>query len=478
MLEVAIIGAGFSGIGMGIRLRQSGVQNFLIFERAQRPGGVWRDNRYPGSACDVESALYSFSFAAHPDWSRRFAQAAEIDKYLADCCQLFELDLHLRCQHELLAADWDSELACWQLKTSQGVFQARVLISATGAFSEPKQPSLPGLESFGGTVFHSSRWPSDFNLNGQRVGVIGTGASAIQFIPAIQPQVAQLNVFQRTPAWIVPRPDRLISQRGQQLYRHLPVLQRLRRWQIYVVRELIGIGFRRPGLMPLMQKYALHHLQRSVHDPDLRQRLTPDYAMGCKRVLLSNNFYPAMTQSNVNLITDAIKAVTPSGLLTRSGQAYACDVLIFGTGFNVNQNILASRITGLQGSTLDDCWQGSPRAHLGTMVAGFPNFFLLLGPNTGLGHSSVVLMIEAQIELVLLALALIQKNNKALQPRADVQTNFVSQIEQRSAHTVWSAGCRSWYLDQTGRNATLWPGSIGEFKRRLLPLRPHEYEFL
>lgn len=477
MLAVAIIGAGFGGIGMGIRLRQRGIDDFLIFERAATSGGVWRDNTYPGCACDVDSDLYSFSFAPKSDWSHRFARGPEIQAYLQACCERFELSSQLRFGHELISARWDAEQDCWHLETNQGLFRARVLVTATGAFSEPKLPALPGLESFQGDSFHSSRWDAGCELAGRRVGVIGTGASAIQFVPEIQPQVGHLSLFQRTPAWIVPRPDAPVSPRRQALYSSLPLLQRLRRLSIYLVRELIGLSFRHPRLMGMNRQYALWHLKRSVRDPELRQQLTPDYAMGCKRVLLSSVFYPALTQDNVSVVSSPITALTATGARTADGREHPLDVLIFGTGFEVSEFRLAERIRGRTGECLSELWQGSPSAHLGTMVAGFPNLFLLLGPNTGLGHSSVVLMIETQIEFVLQALDALAGRGQALEPKPEAQGGFMTELDKQSGRTVWSSGCRSWYLDAQGRNAALWPASIGSFRRRLLPLRLQEYNF-
>lgn len=475
--RVAIIGSGFGGIGTAIRLRQAGVTDFVILERAQALGGVWRDNRYPGCACDVQSLLYEYSFAPNPDWSERYSPQSEIWAYLERCATDFGVRPHLRFDHEVRSAAWDHASRCWRLETTQGPLTAAVLVSAVGALSEPEIPDLPGLADFAGPAFHSARWDHRAALEGKRVAVIGTGASAVQVVPAIQPVVARLTVFQRTPAWVVPRRNRPIGPRWRALYRRLPALRRAARAGLHASRELLGLAFRHPRLMRLLQGAARLHLRRSVRDPDLRAALTPDYTIGCKRIMVSDDYFPALTRANVRVVRRPVVAVRPHAVVDGEGVSHEVDVIVLCTGFLASEFPFGSRIRGRDGRSLAEVWEGSPKAHLGTTVAGFPNLFILQGPNTGLGHSSVVLMQEAQYDHVVAALAHLDRMGvAAIEPRAEAQAAFVAEMDRRMGSTVWlRGGCRSWYLDATGRNSTLWPGGIGEFRRRVSRFRPSEY---
>ena len=382
-VRVAIIGSGFGGIGTAIRLKQSGIADFVIFERASDVGGVWRDNSYPGAACDVPSHLYSFSFAPNPDWSHHFSPQPEIWEYLRRCVQQFSLQPHLRLNHEVRSARWNDKKLYWEIATSQGDYTASVLVMATGALSEPNLPALPGLENFKGVTFHSARWNHSFDLRGRNVAVIGTGASAIQFVPAIQPGVAKLYLFQRTPAWVLPRGDHAIDESQQQKFRRFPLAQKFQRAKIYLQLERDGIGFRRPELMKIAEKAALEHLQKQVTDPDLRAKLMPNYTIGCKRILISDNYYPAVTQPNVELITSGVGELRAHSIVGNDGVERPLDAIIFGTGFHVTDFPFAAHVWGRGGVNLGECWAESPKAHVGTTVAGFPNFFILQGPNTG-----------------------------------------------------------------------------------------------
>lgn len=476
--RVAIIGSGFGGLGAAIRLRQEGQRDFVVLERAGDVGGTWRDNAYPGCACDVESHLYSFSFAPNPGWSRRYAPQPEILAYLRACAERFAVLPHVRFGHEVCGAAWDAQAGRWRLRTSHGPLSADVLVAAPGPLSEPALPALPGLDRFAGKVFHSARWDHGHDLRGRRVAVIGTGASAIQFVPEIQPLVGRLHLLQRTPPWILPRRDRAVSAGLRRLLTALPPAQRLLRAGIEVQRELLGVPFLHPGLMQYGQRAALQHLARQVPDPALRARLTPGYTMGCTRVLLSDNYLPALSQPNVEVITSGVRAVLPHAIVTEDGAERAVDTIICGTGFQVTDPPISHLLRGREGKTLAEVWQGSPRAHLGMTVSGFPNLFLLLGPNTGLGHTSVVLMIESQVEHLLAALRhLDQRGLRALEPRPAAQAAFVAEVDARMRHTVWSTGgCRSWYLDPSGRNSTLWPGSTWRYRARGERFRPAEYQ--
>jgi cation diffusion facilitator CzcD-associated flavoprotein CzcO len=476
-VRVAIIGSGFAGLGMAIRLKQSGEQDFLVLERAHEVGGVWRDNTYPGCACDVQSHLYSFSFAPNPGWTRSYSPQPEILRYLRGCAERFEILPHVRFGHAVRDAAWDASAGAWRLDTSHGELLAEVLVAGAGALSEPSTPSLPGLERFQGKVFHSARWDHDYDLAGKRVAVIGTGASAIQFVPRIQPQVARLDLYQRTPPWVLPRGDHALGALARRIYRAVPALQQLTRARIYMLREMTLFGFTNPAVMRLGQRLAVRYLERTVRDPELRKKLTPDYTIGCKRVLISDDYLPSLTQPNVELITDGIREIREHSIVADDGTEREIDAIIFGTGFHVSDMPIAKHVRGREGLTLQEIWRGSPKAHLGTTVAGFPNFFMLQGPNTGLGHTSVITMIESQIEHVLGALRWLKKSGAvSLEPRADAQERFVRQVDEKMRGTVWtSGGCNSWYLDETGRNSTLWPGSTISFKRRLARFRPWEY---
>lgn len=478
-VDVAIVGSGFAGIGMAIRLKQQGMSSFVMFERASDVGGVWRDNAYPGAACDVQSHLYSLSFAPNPHWQHSYSRQPDIWAYLQGCIEQFGLRPHLRLRHTVIAARWHAETQRWQIDTDRGMWMARFLVLAAGALSDPAIPRLPGLDTFAGPAFHSASWDASVDLSGKQVAVVGTGASAIQFVPAIQPRVARLHLFQRTPAWVVPRGDRPLGWTQRRLFARFPFLQKIRRATIYAVRELMGVSFRRPAMMRVLEKQARHYLHQVVGDPALRAKLTPDYTMGCKRILISDDYLPALTRPNVEVIPAGIAEVRPQSIVDSEGVERPVDAIIFGTGFRVTDQPLMHHIYGRAGQSLADTWQGSPRAHLGTLVAGFPNLFLMQGPNTGLGHSSVILMIEAQIGLVLRALRYLRLHRLAtLEPTAAAQAAFVASVNRMLAGTVWvTGGCTSWYLDATGRNSTMWPGSIGAFRRRLAHFRPGEYVF-
>ena len=475
--RVAIIGSGFGGLGTAIRLRQRGEEDFIIFERASDVGGTWRDNSYPGCACDVQSHLYSFSFAPNPDWTRSYSPQPEIWDYLRRCARDFGVLPHIRFRHEVREAAWDDGAQHWRVETSGGLYTADVLVMASGALSEPRLPALPGFEYFRGKSFHSARWDHDYDLRGKRVAVIGTGASAVQFVPEIQPLVERLHIFQRTPPWVMPRNERAFSERERSMFRRFPLLQRGARAGIYAFREMFVFCFRHLRMSRLIRRVALRHLKRSVPDPALRARLTPAYEIGCKRILVSNDYLPALTRPNVELVTAGVAEVREHSIIDAEGVERAVDAVIFGTGFRVTDQPLAGHVRGRGGVTLEEVWRGSPRAHLGTTVGGFPNLFILLGPNTGLGHNSVVYMIEAQIEHFMSALEFMGRSGVAvIEPRPEAQAAFVGEVERRMEGTVWVAGrCASWYLDRTGRNSTIWPDFTWRFRRRVARLDPSEY---
>ncbi|WP_247662781.1 NAD(P)/FAD-dependent oxidoreductase [Micromonospora sp. U21] len=473
---VAIIGAGFGGLGAAIRLQRAGFTDYLVFDRGDDVGGTWRDNSYPGCACDVPSHLYSFSFAPNPRWSNTFSSQREIWDYLRGCVDRFGIRPKLRLRHEVREASWDDQRQRWLLRTSGGDHTARVLICAAGPLSDPAIPDLPGMDDFAGTVFHSARWQHDHDLTGRHVAVIGTGASAIQFVPQIQPMAETLTLFQRTPAWIMPRLSRRISRVEQAVFRTVPGAQRAVRAALYLVRDTMGLGFLHPAVNRFAARLSLRTLRRQVTDPHLRDKLTPRYTMGCKRVLISNDYWPALTRPNVDVVTAGIARIVPDGLVTADGVHHPADTVILGTGFHVTDSPIVARIHGRGGRSLAEAWTPSMHAYRGTAIAGFPNLFFLLGPNTGLGHTSVVLMIEAQLHLVLAALRHMRaKGIQTIEPTDDAQRRWTERIEQKMAGTVWQTGCSSWYLDTTGRNTTIWPGFATSFRMRLRRFRPADY---
>jgi cation diffusion facilitator CzcD-associated flavoprotein CzcO len=479
-VDVAIVGSGFSGLCMAIKLREAGMDDFVVLERGDAVGGTWWFNTYPGCGCDVPSHLYSFSFAPNPDWSRTYSKQGEIEAYLQRVARDFDLGRFVRLGTTVTGSAWDEDEQRWHVETDRGSLSARVLVSAAGALSDPATPELEGLERFQGHTFHSARWDHDYDLKGKRVAVVGTGASAIQFVPAIAPDVAQMHVFQRTAPWIMPHSDRPISVRERQLYRRFPVLQRLVRGGIYSARELLVLGFvKQPRLMKVVERLARKHMDRQISDPELRRKVEPGYTIGCKRILPSNQWYPALGRDNVELVTDGIAEVREHSLVTGAGEEVEVEVdaIIFGTGFKVTDMPVARCVRGRAGRTLEEHWDGSPRAHLGTTVPGFPNLFMLLGPNTGLGHSSMVYMIESQVAHVMGALEEMRRRGAAtLEVRAEAARDFNAALDEQMKDTVWSTGCKSWYLDDTGRNSTLWPDWTFAFRRRAARFEAADYE--
>lgn len=466
--KLIIIGSGFSGIAAGARIKQEGEDDFIILERSGDVGGVWRDNRYPGCACDVESHLYSFSFAPNPEWSRKFSPQPEILDYLKKCMKDFGLIKHIRFHHEVLRLDWDEAHSEWRIRTNNGEFSAQFVIGAFGALSNPSIPRLNGIESFKGEVFHSADWPVTFNPKGRRIAVIGTGASAIQFIPHLQPHARFLHVFQRTPAWVIPRLDGTISRKRRKLYKQFPLLQKMARLEIYLKREALVLGFRHPKWLKIVEKIAVKHINNAIKNPALLEKLTPRYKIGCKRILLSNTYYPTLSQPNVDVNVHGVSEMTEDAVIDTRGNKVPVDAVIFGTGFQVTELPMAKNIFGRNGHSLLEKWKGSPKAFMGTTIAGFPNFFVLQGPNTGLGHSSVILMIEAQVEHILKALKHVEQNKlTSIEPSIVSQHRFVALTDKLMQGTVWNTGgCHSWYIDETGRNSTLWPGFTFSFKKK------------
>lgn len=479
-VEVLIIGAGISGLGVGALLDRAGIKSLRILESGADVGGTWRENTYPGCACDIPSPLYSFSFAQKPDWTRLFAPQEEILDYLRDVARRRNLTKRIRFGATVEQARWSADTARWQVTTADGgQYRARFLISAVGALHHPVIPDLPGIESFRGNAFHSANWDHDLDLTGKRVAVIGTGASAIQFVPAIADQVAALTVFQRTPPWIVPRTDRAFSPRHRRLARLLPPYRAWVRNRLYWIHEKRAAGFvSDPTAMAKTADLARRLLRRQVPDETLRAQLTPDYAIGCKRLLISSTWYPTLSRPHVDVRSGPVREITRDAVVGHDGVPAPADVIIYGTGFDSQNTVTRLRIVGRDGVELADAWKDGNEAYLGTTVTGFPNFFVMAGPNTGLGHNSQIFMIEAQARYVVGCLrGLRRRGAAALEVRAEVQQEFTTWLQDRMAATVWqSGGCRSWYQhDRTGRNTILWPDTAIAFWRRTRRVRMRDY---
>jgi cation diffusion facilitator CzcD-associated flavoprotein CzcO len=480
-VRVAVIGSGFGGLGAAVRLRREGITDFVVLERADSVGGTWRDNSYPGCACDVPSHLYSFSFAPNPDWPRAFSGQEHIRAYLERVTDTFGLRPHLRFGAEVRQARWDAETSRWHLTTAAGDLTADVVVSATGPLSDPKIPDIPGIEDFPGRVFHSARWDHDYDLKGKRVAMVGTGASAIQIVPAIQPEVASLTVVQRTPPWVMPRVDRGVSTAERWLHGKVPATAKARRGLLWLIREFqVGAFVRHPKLLKAAERVAAGHLRRSVKDPELRARLTPDYTIGCKRILLSNTYYPALAQPNTEVVTSALTEVRGSTIVTADGTEREVDAIVFGTGFHVTDMPIGDRVIGADGRTLAEHWKDGMAALRGCAVDGFPNLLFIIGPNTGLGNSSMILMIESSLNYVADFMRTLDATGAAaLTARPEAVTAWNEEMQRRAARTVWNTGgCKSWYLDANGRNTTAWPGTTAEFRRATRQLQLSEYEVL
>jgi cation diffusion facilitator CzcD-associated flavoprotein CzcO len=475
---VLVVGAGASGLGAAIRLGQAGIDDLAVLEKAATLGGTWRDNTYPGCACDVPSALYSYSFAPNPGWTRAFAGQAEIRTYLRNTASRFGVPDKIRYGVEVTRAQWNARDARWELETSQGSYTAQILVAGTGPWHEPKIPDLPGLGGFPGEVFHSARWNHDHDLTGKRVAVIGTGASAVQFVPEIAPRVARLHLFQRTAQWVLPKPDHHVPGVERFLLRRFPALQRALRSAEYGAMETLGFGFRHPWLLRQVQKLGLAHLRLTVRDPVLRKALTPDYTLGCKRLLMSNTYYRALTRSDVDVHATAVSSVSGNRVVGADGSAADVDTIIFGTGFHILDMPVSARVFDHDGRSLDDHWKGSPQAHLGTTVAGFPNLYLLLGPSLGTGHSSAFMILEAQLRHTVAAVTRTLRSGWAsVSVRPEVQAAFNAEVQAALPGTVYqSGGCSSYYTDVNGRNSFSWPFSTGRLRARVGSFDEADYE--
>jgi cation diffusion facilitator CzcD-associated flavoprotein CzcO len=468
--HVLIVGSGFAGLAMGIRLKQAGIHDFTILEAASSLGGTWRDNHYPGAACDIQSHVYSFSFEPWPKWSRMYAAHDEILAYMEHCADKYGLRPHFRFDSEIVSAAYDDASGTWEVVTRAGKkHRGRVLVSGGGPLNKPHYPDIPGCESFAGHTFHSSKWDHSIPLEGKRVGVIGTGASAIQIVPAIGSKVAHLTVFQRTAPWIMPKPDREITAIEHRVFERVPAAQKLARTALYWMLEWRAFAFvNEPRLLKRAQVLAIRYLKSRVKDRALRAKLTPNYTMGCKRILMSNDYFEALQRPNAALVSEGIREIRPRGVVTKDGVEHELDALVFATGFYAAENIIPFAVRGRGGADLNEAWKGGAEAYLGSAIAGFPNFFLIVGPNTGLGHNSMIFMIESQVQYILDAVRTMRAEKlKAVEVLAEAQRGYNQRIQDRMAKTVWSTGgCVSWYQTKDGKNTTLWPGYTFEFRMR------------
>ncbi|MBF6424463.1 NAD(P)/FAD-dependent oxidoreductase [Nocardia cyriacigeorgica] len=468
-LRTIIIGSGFAGLGLAIRLSQQGRQDFLVLERGNDVGGTWRDNTYPGAACDVPSHLYSYSFALNPNWSRSFSRQGEIQAYIQGVAKKYNvLDKHI-FDCDVTGARWNNETARWEITSSQGNFTADTVVSAVGALCEPNLPDIKGINSFEGEIFHSARWNHDADLTGKRVAVIGTGASAIQIVPAIAPKVGHLDVYQRTAPWLLPRLDRPYLKAEQLAFKYIPGVQRLSRAAIYAARETQVVGLAKfPALMQGFELLAKAKLRYEIRDPELRAKVTPNFRIGCKRMLISNDYYPALDRDNVDVVTDGIAEIRPNSIVTKDGTEREIDALIVATGFHVTDSPTYETIFGRDGRSLTEVFDEiGQQGYKGSSIANFPNMFFLLGPNVGLGHTSMVYMIESQINYIADALATFDKQDlRTVEVRREVQDRYNAELQRKLAKSVWmTGGCSSWYLDKHGNNTTLWPDFTFEFRR-------------
>ena len=477
--DIAIVGTGFSGLGMGVALKKAKKNNFVILEKASDVGGTWRDNHYPGCACDVPSHLYSFSFEPNPNWSRMFAPQPEIKAYLQHVAHKYGLIPHTQFNQEVQQVRFDDSIKRWKITTKGGVtYIARVVVSGMGGLSTPSYPSLKGIENFKGKTFHSQDWDHHYPLEGKKIAVIGTGASAIQFVPQIVPKAAHVDLYQRTPPWIVPKPDRAMTTAEKTLFKLVPPAQEALRNAIYTQLEVRALGFVfSPRVLKVGELMARRHIRKQISNKELRKKVTPDFSFGCKRVLISNDYYPALDQPHVDVVTQGIREVREHSIVDSNGVERPVDTIIYGTGFKAQDPVPKGAIFGRNGVDLVDFWKEGPEAYLGAAITGFPNLFMLMGPNTGLGHNSMVYMIESQIAYVMDCLKQMDKHNwQVVDVKPDAYAAFNRDTQTKLGGAVWSTGCQSWYVNANGKNTTLWPGFTFDYRRKTAQFDAQNYQ--
>jgi cation diffusion facilitator CzcD-associated flavoprotein CzcO len=473
-----VVGAGFGGVGAAVMLRRAGYEDVTVFERGERVGGVWNHNTYPGAACDVPSHLYEFSFEPNPRWSRRYAPQEEIQAYLEDVARRHGVLERIRTGTEVTRAGWDEQRGKWVLETSAGQHEADILLTACGQLSVPKLPPIAGLESFAGPVFHTAEWRHDVDLAGKRVGVIGTGCSAVQTVPAIQPIVEQVDVYQRSPGWTIPKMDFAYSERTQRLFARFPQLQWLDRMAVFGFMELGALGMTsRRWILRAFRSVGRSQINKAIKDPALRAKVTPSDEIGCKRIMLTDEWYPTLTKPNVELVTDRIAEVTPGGVRLEDGSERAADVLVLATGFKTHAFVAPMEVVGPGGHTLAEEWADVPHAYLGMSVPGFPNMFLLYGPNTNGGTGSVIYTIEAAVSHVIAALGELERSSaQRIEVRRATSDDFNRELRAALAGTVWHTGCTSWYVDENGNDPNQWPWLWSTYRRRTSRIDAGAYE--
>ena len=473
----AIVGGGFGGVGAAVMLRRAGYADLTIFERGERLGGVWNANTYPGASCDIPSHLYEFSFAPNPRWSRRFSPQPEIQDYVEDVARRHGVLERARTGTEVTAARWDEDTRRWTVETSDGEHEADVLLTACGQLSVPSVPAIPGLGDFAGPAFHTAQWRHDVDLTGRRVAVVGTGCSAIQVVPSIQPQVAQLDIYQRSPGWTIPKMDFPYRERTKRLFARFPALQRLDRWSIFAFHDIGAAAMtKHRWVLKAFRALGRWQIKRAIDDPQLRRAVTPKDEVGCKRIMLTDDWYPTLTKPNVSLITDRIDAVTADGIRTADGRERPADAIVLATGFKTHGFVAPMEITGVGGRTLADAWAGQPRAYYGLTVPGFPNMFLIYGPNTNGGTGSVISTIEAGMNHVLAALAELDRAGAdRIELRREAADAFDRELRRALAGTVWASGCTNWYVDEHGFDPNQWPWTWSAYRRRTAQLEPGAY---
>jgi cation diffusion facilitator CzcD-associated flavoprotein CzcO len=473
--SIAVVGGGFGGVGAAVMLRQAGYEDVTVFERGERVGGVWNDNTYPGASCDIPSHLYEFSFAPNPRWSRRYAPQQEIQAYVEDVARRFGVADRIHTSTEVKRASWGGRR--WVVETSRGTHEADVLLTACGQLSTPSLPAIPGLDTFAGPSFHTARWRHDVDLAGKRVAVVGTGCSAIQVVPAIQPQVAHVDVYQRSPGWTIPKMDFAYRERTKRLFERFPALQRLDRSAIFAFQDYGALGMtRHRWMLAPLRTVGRMQINRAIKDPELRRKLTPTDEVGCKRIMLTDDWYPTLAKPNVELVTDRIQAVTPSAIRTADGRERSADVLILATGFKSHGFTAPMEIVGESERTLEQEWAGVPRAYLGVTVPGFPNLFLIYGPNTNGGTGSVIFTIESGVRHVLAALAALDRAGaERIEVRREAADAFARELRGALARTVWHSGCENWYVDEHGNDPNQWPYPFTSYRRRAARLDPAAY---
>ena len=476
--SIAVVGAGFGGVGALVMLKRAGYDNVTAFEKGERVGGVWHHNTYPGAACDIASHLYEYSFAPNPRWSRRYAPQAEIQAYLENVARDNGVLDRIRFSTEVERATWDEDSAKWRVQTSAGEYEAEVLVTACGQLSVPKVPPLPGLDSFAGPAFHTAEWRHDVELAGKRVAVIGTGCSAIQVVPSIQPIVEHVDVYQRSPGWTFPKMDFAYKERTKRLFERFPLLQRLDRESVFWFMEFGAAAMTdKPWLLGFFRATGRWQINRAIKDPELRAKVTPRDEVGCKRVMLTDDWYPALTKPNVELVTDRIAEVTPSGIRTADGAEHPADVLVFATGFKTHGFVAPMEVSGVGGRTLAEDWGEVPRAYLGLSVPNFPNMFLLYGPNTNGGTGSVIYTIESAVGHLIGALEQMERAQASrIEVRREVAEAFDRELRSALSQTVWHSGCSNWYVDENGNDPNQWPWLWRQYRHRTATIEPGTYE--